>query len=146
MNDEMKEKNPPRTRGKGGRPPKNDPAANCVMVRFTDREYAQFLSMFEQSGVPTKARFIIARIFGDEFRVVKTDGAALEFVAKLTALYGQFRSVGVNYNQTVKQLHSVFGEKKALNLLYKLEQETIDLVNIGKETLALCGEFKARIG
>ena len=31
---------------KGGRPPKSDPAKNCVMVRFSDQEYAQFLSMF----------------------------------------------------------------------------------------------------
>ncbi len=55
-------------RGKGGRPPKTDTATNCVMVRFTDREYADFLSMYEQSGVPSRAR---------------------EFVSRLTALHGQ---------------------------------------------------------
>jgi len=129
-------------RGRGGRPPKSDRAANCVMVRFTDRQYAEFLSMFERSGVPSKARFILARVFDEPLRVVKTDSSALEFVAKLTSLYGQFRAVGVNYNQTVKQLHTTFGDKKALSMLYKLEQETIDLVNIGKETLALCEEFR----
>jgi hypothetical protein len=142
----MKEKNPPRKRGKGGRPPKNDPAAHRLTVNLTDVQHAEFLSMFERSGVATQSAFIAARIFGDEFRVVTTDATALEFVAKLTVLYGQFRSVGVNYNQTVKQMHSVFGDKKALSMLYKLEQETIDLVNIGDEVLRLCGEFKAKIG
>ena len=64
----MNENKEPRKRGKGGRPPKNDPAANCLMVRFTDTGYARFLSMFEQSGVRSKARFILARIFGEKFK------------------------------------------------------------------------------
>ncbi len=132
-------------RNKGGRPSKIDPAKNCVMVRFSDVEYAAFLSMFEQSGLHSKARFILARIFDDEFRVVKTDGAALEFVSRLTALYGQIRSVGVNYNQTVKQLHTTFSDKKAMWLLHDLEQKTVEVSAIGKEVLRLCDEFKTKI-
>lgn len=138
----MNESKEPRKRGKGGRPPKNDPAGNCLMVRLTDVQYAEFLSMYEQSGIPSKARFILARIFGEEFLVIKTDSSAVDYVMKLSALYGKIRSVGVNYNQTVKQLHTTFGEKKALALLYKLEQETIELSKIGREVLLLCERFK----
>lgn len=101
--------------------------------------------MFDQSGLTSLSGFIAARIFGDEFRVVKTDASALEFVAKLTALYGQIRSVGVNYNQAVKQLHATFGEKKALALLYKLEQQTIELSAIGQQVLTLCEQFKTEM-
>jgi hypothetical protein len=100
--------------------------------------------MFEQSGVQSKARFIAARVFGDEFRVVKIDRSAMEYVTKLTSFYAQFRSVGVNYNQVVKELHSNFSEKKALALLYKLEKTTIDLVEIGKKILELSEEFKEK--
>ncbi|GHV18071.1 hypothetical protein FACS1894169_14220 [Bacteroidia bacterium] len=138
----MNESKEPRKRGKGGRPPKNDPAGNCVMVRFSNEQYAEFLSMYEQSGIRSKARFILARVFGEALRVIKTDSSALDFVMKLSALYGQIRSVGVNYNQVVKQLHTTFGEKKALSMLYKLEQETIVLSKIGKEVLQLCEQFK----
>ncbi|WP_418895127.1 conjugal transfer protein MobA [Limibacterium fermenti] len=138
----MNESKETRKRGKGGRPPKNDPAENCLMVRFTDAEYAKFLTMYEQSGIRSKARFILARIFGEALRVIKTDSSALDFVMKLSALYGQIRSVGVNYNQVVKQLHTTFGEKKALAMLYKLEQETIELSKIGHEVLQLCERFK----
>jgi hypothetical protein len=74
-----------------------------------DAEYAEFLSMYEQSGIRSKARFILARIFGEALRVIKTDSSALDYVMKLSALYGQIRSVGVNYNQVVKQLHTTFG-------------------------------------
>ena len=100
--------------------------------------------MFEQSGVSSLSAFISARIFGDEFRVVKTDASAVEFTAKLTALHSQFRSVGVNYNQIVKELHSNFGEKKALALLYKLEKATVELAGIGREVMQLCELFKAK--
>lgn len=139
-----KEKREPRRRGKGGRPPKNDPAKHRLTVNLTDTQHAGFLAMFEQSGVQSLSGFISARIFGDEFRVVKTDASAVEFTAKLTALYSQFRSVGVNYNQIVKELHSNFGEKKALALLYKLEKATVELAGIGRKVMQLCEEFKAK--
>lgn len=141
MNEEKRE---PRKREKGGRPPKNDPAKHRLTVNLTDTQHAGFLAMFEQSGVQSLSAFISARIFGDEFRVVKTDASAVEFTAKLTALHSQFRSVGVNYNQIVKELHSNFGEKKALALLYKLEKATVELAGIGREVMQLCEQFKAK--
>lgn len=141
MNEERRE---PRKRGKGGRPPKNDPAKHRLTVNLTDTQHAGFLAMFEQSGVSSLSGFISARIFGDEFRVAKTDASAVEFTAKLTALHSQFRSVGVNYNQIVKELHSNFGEKKALALLYKLEKATVELAGIGREVMQLCEQFKAK--
>lgn len=141
MNEEKRE---PRKRGRGGRPPKNDPAKHRLTVNLTDTQHAGFLAMFEQSGVSSLSAFISARIFGDEFRVVKTDASTVEFTAKLTALHSQFRSVGVNYNQTVKELHSNFGEKKALALLYKLEKVTVELAGIGREVMSLCEQFKAK--
>ena len=94
------------------------------MVRFTDTEHARFLTMYEQSGLLSKATFIKARVFGDVFRVIKTDRGTLEYVAKLTQFHAQFRAIGTNYNQIVKLLHTHFSERKALALLYKLENET----------------------
>jgi hypothetical protein len=142
MNNEIEK---PRKRGKGGRPPKNDPAAHRLTVNLTDEQHARFLSMFEQSGVQSLSAFIAARIFGEAFHVVKTDASAIAFTTKLTALHGQIRQIGVNYNQTVKELHSKFGEKKALSLLYKLEQETVEIAKVGREVLQLCNEFKVKI-
>jgi len=139
MNENVK--NTPK-RGKGGRSPKNDPASFRYSVNFTAVEHAQFLTLFEKSGVQSKARFIAARVFDDEFRVVKIDRSAMEYVTKLTSFHAQFRAVGVNYNQVVKELHSNFSEKKALALLYKLEKVTIDLVEIGKRIIELSADFQ----
>ena len=131
-------------RGKGGRSPKTDPANYRYSVNFTAVEHARFLTLFEQSGLQSKARFIAARVFGDDFRVVKIDRSAMEYVTKLTLFYAQFRAVGVNYNQVVKELHSNFSEKKALALLYKLEKVTVELVEIGRKILELSEEFKGQ--
>ena len=129
-------------RGKGGRPPKNDAANYRYSVNFTAVEHARFLTMFEQSGLQSMARFIAARVFGEEFRVVKVDRSAMEYVTKLTSFYAQFRSVGVNYNQVVKLLYRNFSEKKAGTYLFKLEKETIELVKVTKEVIRLTQEFE----
>ena len=138
----MEKKEMPPKRGRGGRPGKNDTASNCVMVRFTDQEYARFISLYEQSGLLAKAVFIKARVFDESFKVIKTDEGTLKFVAKLTQMHAQFRAVGTNYNQVVKELHINFSQKRALQMLYKLEKETVELAIIGKQIIALCDEFK----
>ena len=93
--------------------------------------------MFEQSGLLSKSKFIAARIFNEEFRVIRTDRATMEYVAKLTELFRQFRAIGVNYNQAVKELHIHFTEKKALALLYRLEKLTLELVELNRRIVEL---------
>lgn len=139
----MEKSNTPR-KGKGGRPTKTDTADYRFSVNFTAEEYARFLTMFETSGLQSKAAFIKARVFNDTFRVIKTDRGTLEFVAKLTQFHAQFRAVGTNYNQVVKELHTHFSEKKALALLYKLEKITAELAAIGQQIIALSEEFNKR--
>lgn len=139
-----KEKKTSRKRGKGGRPQEDDPATHCVMVRFTSTENAQFLTLFEESCMHAKALFIKARVFDQTFRVVKTDRAALEYVTKLTSFYAQYRALGVNYNQVVKELHSHFSEKKTLALLYKLEGITKELVVLSEQIVRLSQVFQRK--
>jgi hypothetical protein len=140
-----KEKKTSNKRRKGGRPQEDDPATNCVMVRFNNVEFVRFLTLFEQSGMSAKALFIKARVFDQTFRVVKTDRAALEYVTKLTSFYAQYRAIGVNYNQVVKELHSHFSEKKTLALLYKLETITKELVVLSEQIVRLSQEFQKHI-
>ena len=126
----------------GGKPPKSDKASHQVMVRFTDEEYARFLVLYEQSGVYAKAVFIKARVFGADFRVLKVDKTLVDYYTKLSSLHAQYRAVGVNYNQTVKELKSRFSEKKAMALLYKLEKMTVELADLSRQILALTHEFQ----
>lgn len=119
-----------------------NPKTHCVMVRFDDEEHARFLTMYERSGEYAKAVFIKARVFGEEFKVIQVDNSYPEYYAKLSDLHAQYRRIGVNYNQVVKELKSRFSEKKAMALLYKLEGITRELVTVSREILSLTQKFE----
>lgn len=127
---------------KGGRHPKNDPAVHRYSISLTAEENASFLSLFEQSGMNVKAHFITACIFQKGITTIKVDKAAMEYYVRLTALFGQFRAVGVNYNQVVKILYHNFSEKKASAYLYKLEKQTAEFAVLSQKIIQLTEEFE----
>lgn len=129
---------------KYGRNPKLNPKTHCVMVRFDDVEWNRFLTMYEESNVYAKAVFLKAHFFGQKFKVLKIDKAMLEYCTKLSDYHAQFRSIGTNYNQVVKELRCHFSEKKAMALLYKLEQCTKELAAITRQVVELSREFQER--
>jgi hypothetical protein len=128
----------------GGRKPKADPAVFRYSVSFNAEEHTEFLSRFERSGLKVKAHFIAACIFEKSLKVVKYDMAAMEYHARLTNFYAQFRAIGVNYNQVTKALKSTFTEKKALAFLYKLENATRELIVINQKIMDLTKEFETK--
>jgi hypothetical protein len=75
---------------------------------------------------------------------IKLNDAEMEYYARLTNFYSQFRAIGVNYNQVVKHLKTVFTEKMVLALLYKLEKDTMELVAINKKIIELTREFEGK--
>lgn len=91
-----------------------------------------------------KARFIKSMLFSKEMRVVKIDKAAMDYYIRLTEFHRQFQAIGNNYNQTVRAVHTNFGEKRALALLYKLEKTTIELVVLSKQIIELTRQYEAQ--
>ncbi len=129
---------------KYGRNPKLNPKTHCVMVRFDDVEWDRFLTMYEESQVYAKAVFLKAHFFGRKFKVLKVDKTLVDYCTKLSDFHAQFRAIGTNYNQVVKELRIHFSEKKAMALLYKLEQRTIDLVRVIREIMELSREMQTK--
>ena len=128
-----------------GRNKKINPASFRYVFRLNEEENNQFLSLFEQSGMKVKAHFITSLLFNREIKVVEIDKSALDYYTKLTELYAQFRSVGVNCNQIVKILYRNFSEKKAAAYLYKLEKETTQLIAICKQILELSQQMEQKL-
>jgi hypothetical protein len=128
---------------KGGRHPKKDPAVFRYSISLTAEENARFLSLFEQSGMNVKAHYITACVFQKGIKTIKIDKAAMDYYMQLTGLFGQFRAVGVNYNQVVKILYGNFSEKKAAAYLYKLEKQTIELAQLSQKIIQLTAEFES---
>ena len=131
-------------KSKYGRNPKLNPKTHCVMVRFDDVEWNRFLMMYEESNVYAKAVFLKAHFFGQKFKVLKVDKTLVDYYTKLSDFHAQFRAVGTNYNQVVKELRLHFSEKKAMALLYKLEQHTVELVKLSRRIVELSREMEAK--
>jgi len=131
-------------RNKGGRIPKSDPSIHRHVFRLTDEENSKLLSLFEASGMPNKAKFIISLLFDKEMKSVKIDKGTVDFYMRLTSFYSQFRSIGVNYNQVVKLLYRHFSEKKASAFLYKLEKETIEMAVLCQKIVEITNEFEVK--
>ena len=128
---------------KGGRNPKLNKANHRYVFRLTDEENTKFLTLFEKSGLSTKAKFIVAVLFERRINSVILDKGTVDYLTKLSEFFGQFRAIGVNYNQIVKILHTNFSDKKTITYIAKLEKHTIDLASICKEILILSKSFEA---
>ena len=127
-----------RKRNKGGRNPKADPATNRYSVNFTSQEHMRFLKMYDRSGMTSKSSFIKAQFFGETFHVVTFDKGQHEYYTKLSDFHAQFRMVGNNYNQTLKELKSHF------SLTYKLEKYMQQLVEIASKIVELTNEYQQK--
>ena len=107
----------------------------------------RFLKMFDRSGMTSKSAFIKARIFGEPFHVVIFDKSQHEYYAKFFAVqsgktersdfHAQFRMVGNNYNQTLKELKCHFSEYRAMTLVCNLEKYMMQLVQIMHKVVEL---------
>lgn len=139
MNDNQN-KNP----GKGGRKPKPERSIHRYVFRLTDEENAKFLSLYDASGLDNYARFIVSVLFDKPIKTVKIDSAATDYYMRLTHFYGQFRAIGVNYNQIVKLLNRNFSEKKAAAYLFKLEKQTKELAELCRQMIELTSEFEKK--
>ena len=129
-------------RNRGGRNPKLDPATKRYSVNFSSEEDMCFLRMFDRSGMTSKSAFIKARIFGEPFHVVTFDKSRHDYYAKLSDFHSQFRMVGNNYNQTLKELKSHFSERRTMALVCKLEKCMMQLVQIMSKVTELTNEYK----
>ena len=127
---------------KGGRNPKADPAKNRYSVNFTSQEHIRFLKMYDRSGMTSKSAFIKAQFFGETFHVMTFDKGLHEYYTKLSSFHAQFRMVGNNYNQTLKELKSHFSERRAMALTYKLEKYMQQLVETASKILELTNEYR----
>ncbi len=94
-----------------------------------------------------RSRFIVKRIFAEEFIVVRRDPSKTQFVARLNDFYFQFQKLANNYNQIVKAINAHFSNVAIPHQIAALEQRTrgfealsiviLDLAKQAKEWLRI---------
>lgn len=91
----------------------------------------------EKVNATVKATFIKQLVFGKPFKVLVADKSLAVYCAKLSEFFAQYRTIGVNYDLTVRTLRENFTEKKAMTLLYRLEKATIEMIGVMSQVMSL---------
>ena len=85
------------TKKRIGRPTTTDPRVHRYNFKLTTEENIRFKQMLYKAGSEhNRSRFIVKRIFAEEFVVIKRDPSKTQFIARLNDFYFQFQKLGNN--------------------------------------------------
>ena len=111
--------------------------------RLDEQRNIRFCRMLAEAGLEhNRSRFIVKRIFEEEFVVVKRDPSKVQFIARLNDFYFQFQRVAQNYNQVVKAINAHFSNVAIPHQIAELEQRTRELKALSIEILNLAKQAK----
>ena len=131
------------TKKRIGRPTTTDPRVHRYNFKLTTEENIRFKQMLCKAGLEhNRSRFIVKRIFGEEFVVVKRDPSKVQFIARLNDFYFQFQKLGNNYNQIVKAINAYFSNIAIPHQIAMLEPRTRKLKALSIEILNLAKQAK----
>lgn len=105
------------------------PRSYKYSFRLNEEQNLRFGRMLTEAGSEeNRSRFIVGRIFCEEFVVVQRDPSKTEFVARLNDFYDQFQRIGNNYNQVVKAINTHFSSTTIPRQIAALERRTSELI------------------
>ena len=111
--------------------------------RLDEQQNIRFCRMLAEAGLEhNRSRFIVKRIFAEEFRVVRIDPTLGRYVTRLNQFYEQIQRVGNNYNQIVKAINAHFSNIAIPHQIAMLEQRTRKLKALSIEILNLAKQAK----
>ena len=111
--------------------------------RLDEQQNIRFCRMLAEAGLEhNRSRFIVKRIFAEEFVVIRRDPSKVQFIARLNDFYFQFQKLGNNYNQIVKAINSHFSNVAIPHQIAMLEQRTRKLKALSIEILNLAKQAK----
>lgn len=111
--------------------------------RLNEEQNIRFNELLCKAGLEhNRSRFIVKRIFAEEFVVIKRDPSKVQFVARLNDFYFQFQKLGNNYNQIVKAVNTHFSNIAIPHQIAMLEQRTRELKALSIEILNLAKQAK----
>ena len=106
--------------------------------RLNEEQNIRFNELLCKAGSEhNRSRFIVKRIFAEEFVVVRRDPSTVQFVTRLNDFYFQFQRVAQNYNQVVKAINAHFSNVAIPHQIAVLEQRTRELKALSIEILNL---------
>ena len=130
------------TKKRIGRPTTTDPRVHRYNFKLTTEENIRFKQMLCKAGLEhNRSRFIVKRIFAEEFRVVRIDPTLGRYVTRLNQFYEQIQRVGNNYNQIVRAVNTHFSHTAIPRQVLLRERRTRELKALSEQVIALSREL-----
>lgn len=121
-----------------GRPTVSDPKVHRYNFKLNEEQNLRFEKMLCEAELEhNRSRFIVKRIFAEEFIIIKRDPSKIQFIARLNDFYYQFQRIGNNYNQIVKAINAHFSSTLIPKQIVALEHKTQELKALSIEILNL---------
>ncbi|WP_240945787.1 mobilization protein, partial [Alistipes shahii] len=122
---------------------KPETASYKYSFRLNEEQHIRFNELLTKAGSEhNRSRFIVKRIFKEEFVIIKRDPSKVQFIARLNDFYFQFQKLGNNYNQVVKAVNAHFSNVAIPHQIAELEQRTRELKALSIEILNLAKQAK----
>ena len=122
---------------------KPETASYKYSFRLNEEQNIRFNELLCKAGLEhNRSRFIVKRIFAEEFVVIKRDPSKVQFVARLNDFYFQFQKLANNYNQVVKAINSHFSSVAIPHQIAALEQRMRELKAFSIKILNLAKQAK----
>lgn len=111
--------------------------------RLNEEQNLRFMQMLSDADdAQNRSRFIVARIFAEEFRVVRIDPTKGQYIAGLNRFYAQFQRIGNNYNQVVRAINAHFSNAAIPKQIRVLELQTRELKALSEQIIRLSQQFR----
>jgi hypothetical protein len=109
----MKEENKNRTR--------------IIGLRLTSKEYEQMETKWKNSTCSKLSEFVRRILFGKPITVYQRNQSLDDFMAEMILLRTELNSIGNNFNQAVKKLHTLqqIPEFRGWIIAYELDKQTL---------------------
>ncbi len=105
----------------------NQNRTRIIGLRLTPKEYKQIEKKCKQSTCYKLSDYVRYSLFNKPITVYQRNQSLDDFMAEMMKLRSELSSIGNNFNQAVKKLHTLqqIGEFKSWLITYELEKQTL---------------------
>ena len=98
-----------------------------IGLRLTMQEYQQIEKQFKNSTANKMSDYVRHVLFDKPITVYQRNKSLDDFMTEMITLRNELNSIGKNFNQAVKKLHTLqqIAEFKAWIITYELEKKTL---------------------
>jgi hypothetical protein len=105
----------------------NSLRTRIIGLRLTQKEYQQIEKKFKNSTAKKMSDYVRHVLFDKPITVYQRNKSLDDFMTEMISLRSELNSIGNNFNQAVKKLHTLqqIAEFKAWIITYELEKKTL---------------------